>query len=150
MHAGFSLYWALGGRWLLPTVGQWAVRLADDSPVAAGFGLGAIALVKVAGSVVPVLVEAGALPGRRWWRRAEAAGAALLVVYGLLNMVVAWAVLAGLITSASGYDHSAEIGHAALWDPLFFVWGACLAAGLILTRTAKPTPDGLSRRRSKA
>lgn len=145
VHAGFSLYWALGGRWLLPTVGQWAVRLADRSPVAAGVALGAVAAVKLTASAVPVLVEAGTLPGRRAWRAAEAGGAALLLVYGLFNVVVAWAVLTGVITSAGGYDHAAEFGHAALWDPLFFLWGAFLAAGLTLTRTTRATAGGETR-----
>ena len=39
LHGLFSLYWALGGRWLLDTVGAWAVDLADDAPVAAGLVL---------------------------------------------------------------------------------------------------------------
>ncbi len=137
VHAAFSLYWAVGGRWLLPTVGQWAVRLADGSPVGAGAALGVIALLKVVGALVPLAVEAGALPGRRWWRRAEAGGAGLLLVYGLGNMLIAWAVLAGIVTSADGYDRAAELGHAALWDPLFFLWGAGLAAGLSVTRTPR-------------
>lgn len=32
VHAGFSLYWALGGQWLLATVGQWAVQLSAEAP----------------------------------------------------------------------------------------------------------------------
>ena len=36
VHAGFSLYWAFGGRRLLGTVGQWLVDLARARPVAAG------------------------------------------------------------------------------------------------------------------
>lgn len=30
-HAAFSFYWALGGRWLLPTDGQWAVNTHGES-----------------------------------------------------------------------------------------------------------------------
>lgn len=134
IHAGFSGYWAIGGRWLLPTVGQWAVTLVDRSPVTSGLVLSVVAAAKVAGAVVPLLVESGSVPGRRVWRIAESAGAILLMVYGLFNTVVAWAVLAGVITSAGGYNYPAELGHAALWDPLFFLWGAFLAAGLRLTR----------------
>lgn len=50
------------------------------------------------------------------------------------------AVLAGRITTTGGYERTAELGHAALWDPLFFAWGLCLAAGLVLTRRATVTP----------
>ncbi len=32
VHAGCSFYWALGGRYLLNTVGGWAVDLVDRSP----------------------------------------------------------------------------------------------------------------------
>ena len=63
-HAGFSAYWALGGRWLLGTVGEWAVRMA----------------------------------------------------------------LGG------GYDRAAMIGHVALWDPLFALWGLALLSSLWLSR----------------
>jgi len=136
LHAGFTVYWASGGRWLLRTVGTWAVRLADDRPGAAGAVLGVVAVVKVAGAVVPVLVEAGHIGGRRRWRALERAGAAVLIGYGLLNVTVAWAVLSGVIAAAGGYDRSAELGHAALWDPLFLLWGLLLAAGLVMTRNA--------------
>lgn len=135
VHAGFTLYWALGGRWLLRTVGAWAVRLAEDRPVATAVTLGVVAAVKIAGSVVPVLVETGHVRGRRRWRALEWAGAAALIAYGLLNVTVAWAVLGGLITTAGGYDPAAEWGHGALWDPLFLLWGLLLAAGLVMTRT---------------
>jgi hypothetical protein len=36
VHAGFSLYWGLGGTWLLATVGQAAVRLSVNASVQAG------------------------------------------------------------------------------------------------------------------
>ena len=39
VHAAFSAYWALGGDWLLRTVGAWAVALRDSSPIAASFDL---------------------------------------------------------------------------------------------------------------
>lgn len=136
VHAGFTIYWAVGGRWLLRTVGSWAVELVDDRPGVAGAVLGVVAVVKISGSLGPVLVEAGRIGGRRRWRALEWAGAVVLLGYGLLNVVVAWAVLGGLVTSADGYDRSAELGHAALWDPLFLLWGL-LAAGLATTRTRR-------------
>lgn len=135
VHGLFSLYWALGGRWLLDTVGAWAVDLAVDAPVAAGIVLALIAVVKFAGATVPLLVESDRMSGRRGWRVAEWVGAAVLVVYGLANTVVAWFVLAGVIVPDGGYDRAAMIGHAALWDPLFLCWGLFLGAGLALTRT---------------
>ena len=134
LHAAFSLYWALGGRWLLRTVGAWAVQLADSSPAAAGVVLGVVAALKLAGAVVPVMVETGRLGGRRAWRALAWTGACGLIAYGLLNVLVAWSVLARLVMPHGGYDAAAMIGHAALWDPLFLLWGLLLAGGLALTR----------------
>src|SRR3954447_22485309 len=87
VHAGFTVYWAAGGRWLLRTVGAWAVRLAESSPGLTALALGAVAVLKVAGALVPLLVDARALPGRRWWRALSWAGAVGLILYGLLNVV---------------------------------------------------------------
>lgn len=53
IHAGFSLYWALGGRWLLPTVGKWAVTNAREAPVAAGLLLITVAAVKGTVAIAP-------------------------------------------------------------------------------------------------
>ena len=94
VHAGFSLYWAAGGRVLLPTVGRWAVSLVRESPVLAGIALAGIAVIKAAGAVIPILVEDGRIRPRRVWRILETVGAILLTLYGLLNLVVSNAVLA--------------------------------------------------------
>lgn len=128
MHAAFSAYWALGGDALIATVGEWAVDWRDDSPVAAGLALGAIALAKAAGAVVPLLAETGRIPWRPVWRRVAWVGAVLLVVYGAVNMLGAWWLLLG--GSSQPDDLTATRGHAFLWDPLFLVWGCLLAGGL--------------------
>lgn len=134
VHAGVSASWALGSPWLLDTVGQWAVDWRRDAPVNAALVVGVVALVKAAGAVVPVLVEADRLPGRRWWRAASWAGAVVLVGYGLANAIGAWLVLAGVVDTHGTRDPSALVGHAVLWDPLFALWGVLLAAGLHASR----------------
>lgn len=68
----------------------------------------------------------------------EWVGATVLVLYAALNISVAWAVLLGVIGAAGAYNHPAEWGHAALWDPLFLLWGVLLAGGLWRTRSAPP------------
>lgn len=142
VHAGFSVYWAVGGRWLLATVGRWAVDLSAGAPVAAGVALGLVATVKLLGAVVPVGVVYGRVPWPRLWRGVSWAGGLLLVAYGGVNTIVALAVLAGAIRAEGGYDTEAMKGHAYLWDPLFFLWGATLVLSLGLSR---PT-DGTARR----
>lgn len=135
VHAGFSLYWAAGGTWLLETVGQWAVRAAEEGgPLVTG-GLTAIGVAKLVASWVPVVVERRR-PAllRRWVRAVSWVGAAGLLLYGGANTAIAALILAGVIRPDGGYDHAAMIGHALLWDPLFAVWGLFLAVGLALTR----------------
>jgi len=139
VHAGFSLYWALGGQWLLATVGQWAVRLSADFPVPAGIGLGLVAVVKLLAATVPIGAAYGRVPWPRFWRRISWGGGALLVAYGGVNVVVAIAVLAGVVHPQGGYDAEAMRGHAYLWDPLFFVWGTALVLSLWLSRRRAAT-----------
>jgi len=134
VHAGFSLYWAVGGRWLLATVGQWAVDLSAERPLAAGITLGLVSAVKLLGAMIPVGVAYGRVPWPWLWRRISWAGGLLLVAYGGINTLVALAVLAGLIRPEGGYDTAAMRGHAYLWDPLFLLWGGTLVLSLWLSR----------------
>jgi len=134
LHAAFSLYWATGGTWLLDTVGDWAVRLTAEQPVAAGLGLGALGAAKLAAAWIPVLVAEGRLGGRRPWRRVSWFGGGALVLYGGANTAIALTVVSGLVRPEGGYDSAAMLGHAALWDPLFLVWGGLLVASLWATR----------------
>lgn len=135
LHAGFSLYWALGGQWLLATVGKWAVELSVQAPLESGLALTAVATAKLLAAAIPVGVAYGRLPWRGVWRPVAWGGGSILVVYGGANTVVSCAVLAGLLRPPEGYDVAAMIGHAWLWDPLFFVWGAALVASLWYSRS---------------
>lgn len=138
VHAGFSLYWALGGHWLLATVGQWAVDLSARAPVAAGAALGFVAMVKLLAAAIPVAIAYDRVPGRRLWRAVGWGGGSLLVVYGGVNVVVSNAVLLGVVRPEGGYDLEAMRGHAFLWDPLFILWGAALVLSLWLSRPSLP------------
>jgi len=134
VHAGFSLYWALGGHWLLATVGQWAVDLSTEAPLAAGITLGLVAAAKLLGATIPIGVAYGRLPRPRFWGGVSWAGGLLLVAYGGVNTIVALAVLAGEIRPEGGYDANAMTGHAYLWDPRFLLWGGALVLSLWLSR----------------
>ncbi|WP_299033873.1 DUF3995 domain-containing protein [uncultured Pseudokineococcus sp.] len=134
LHAAASLYWALGGQWLLATVGQWAVEASARSPAVAGAGLGLVALVKLLAATVPVAVAYGRVSRPRPWRAVSWAGGLLLVAYGGVNVVVSNAVLLGAIRPDGGYDAEAMRGHAHLWDPLFLLWGGALVLSLGLSR----------------
>ncbi|WP_419817378.1 DUF3995 domain-containing protein [Glaciibacter flavus] len=136
LHAASSLYWAVGGRWLLPTVGAWAVDAAERSPVLAGMALGIIGLLKLSAAIVPVVIAAGRMPSPRFWRAVCWVGAVGIAVYGGVNIAVSGAVLVGVIAVAGGYDEDAMIGHVFIWDPLFFVWGVALIVWLLTSRHA--------------
>jgi hypothetical protein len=146
VHAAFSAWWAVGGTWLLDTVGDWAVDLQAERPVAAGAGLAAIAAVKAAGALLPAVVGGHRPGGRSRVRTAVRSlswpGGVVLVAYGGLNTVVAWLVLGGVVVPDDGYDRAAMIGHAALWDPLFLAWGLALLLGLRATRSGGAVPEG--------
>ena len=133
-HAGFSLYWALGGKWLLATVGQWAVQLSVEAPLEGGLVLGMVAAGKLLAATIPVVLTYERMPWHRFWRTVSWAGGLLLVVYGGVNTLVSGAVLGGVIRPEGGYELDAMIGHALLWDPLFFLCGTALVLSLWCSR----------------
>lgn len=125
IHGAFSLYWAVGGRWLLDTVGAWAVDLAEQRSVVTVAMLLVVASIKIGGALCPLLQEAGRLPGpAALWRQVFLAGAVLLIAYGGMNTIGAWIGIAVDNTMSAP-----RLGHAALWDPLFLMWGVLLLLG---------------------
>lgn len=131
-HAAVSLYWASGGQWLLGTLGQQLL----DTFVGMRWVLYPVGVLELALAVLPLLFTLTRWPlPRLTWPLAWVSAVAL-VVWGGLNTGVGQLVLAGAVQSEGGFDHEAMVGHAWLWDPMFAVWGLCLAAGLWLSRGA--------------
>ena len=128
-YALISLYWAVGGRGLVSTVGGYVAQFArrgGDVPVVVALaamaakvagGLLALALVRPWGRVVP----------RRWLLAGAAAASALLVVYGAVNVAAGALVLSGVIHPAGSVDRTALRWHVGVWDLWFLVWGTMLA-----------------------
>lgn len=141
VHAAFSLYWAFGGRWLLATVGNWAVDSAAGAPLQAGLLLGTIGIGKLLAAAIPVAVIYGRIPWPRFWRAVCWMGGMFLVFYGAANTAAGAAVLTGVIRPADGYDAAAMIGHSLLWDPLFLIWGAALCLALWFSRRDAGSPQ---------
>ncbi|HIW91331.1 MAG TPA: DUF3995 domain-containing protein [Candidatus Corynebacterium avicola] len=135
VHGAFSLYWGIGGSWLVETLGADLVEIWEDNAIL----LVPVGLVKIAAAVIPLLLltpQGGWLPGllRRIIRGISWAGGILLILWGGVNTVSGNLVLSGILEPDGGYDRDGMIGHAWLWDPLFLVWGIALVAGLLLGR----------------
>ncbi len=135
-YAAVSLYWGLGGSWLLDTVGG---SLEPDGR-AGSAALQAVvlgsALLKLAAAVAPSVLVARRT-GERWRRPVRLVcvlTAVVLVGYGAVLSVAGWAVQAGLLKAGRSADHRALAWHAFLWDPWFLAWGLAVAAALIFSR----------------
>lgn len=115
IHGGFSVYWGLGGSWLLDTVGSVADAFDGALLLIVLVGLG-----KIVFALAPLLVDTRVA---RWIYRV---GAVVLAVWGAASMIGA---VIGLLGNPS--DPTALWGHLLLWDPLFVVWGIALLAGTI-------------------
>lgn len=130
VHALFSLYWAIGGDWLLETLGERIVTTFADMR----WVLLPVGLVKLVAALAPLWLDRRGWPLRPLSRGLAWLGALVLVVWGGLNTVVGQLVLSGAIQPDGGYDRPGMIGHAWLWDPLFLVWGLALLVHLVGTR----------------
>ncbi len=129
VHAGFSLFWAGGGTWLLWSLGSSLLETFQGME----WVLHLVGLAKLIAAVAPLVMLR-----RGWWkarltRAACWAGALVLITWGGLNTVIGNLVLTGVIQPSSGFDRPGMIGHAWLWDPLFLVWGASLVVGIFAT-----------------
>jgi hypothetical protein len=130
VHGLFSLYWALGGDWLLESLGHSLNETLADSR----WLLLPVGLTKIFAGLLPLLLDGLGWPVRRLSRSACWVGAIGLVLWGGANTGVGNLVLMGVITPDGGYDGPGMVGHAWLWDPLFLIWGASLTLALAASR----------------
>ncbi|WP_191089680.1 DUF3995 domain-containing protein [Nesterenkonia ebinurensis] len=133
LHAASSIYWAFGGKWLLETVGQWAVEATQNGSFGTFAGLFMIGALKLTAAWTPLLAQTGRIPGRRYWRLLSWIGGPALILYGGANSAAGISVLAGWIDSEVT-DRDAMIGHALIWGPHFALWGLALTAALAFSR----------------
>jgi len=142
-YGALSVYWGLGGVWLLDTVsGALAQEVRSGTAgialVAAAWGG---ATLKLIAAVLPLLaarteseLAATAQTWHPWFRRMAWLEAAILISYGLVLTAVGLLVQSGLLAAAPDADRRALAWHAFLWDPWFLVWGLLVALALQLTR----------------
>jgi hypothetical protein len=114
------MYWALGGRFLLATVGRSLVDQHNGDHSAVTAALWAAIVIKLIAAVVPLIVIRRRT---RTVRIAAWAEAAILTVYGLVLTCAGLLVQTGVISAPPRADTTALAWHAYLWDPWFLVWG---------------------------
>jgi hypothetical protein len=136
LYAAVSVYWGLGGTWLVDTVGGSLAKAGRAHSAGVILAVWAAAVLKLIAAVLPVLAL-GAIVG--FARRHQAwilawIAAAILILYGLVLTVVGLLVQTGVIHSSRHADHKALAWHAYLWDPWFLVWGLLIAAALVRGR----------------
>ena len=135
LYAAISVYWVLGGTWLLDTVGGSLAKLGrahSAGVIAAVWGAAALKLIA---AVLPLLAVHHRGSSRRdhglWVLAWIAAG--VLIVYGLVFTAAGLLVQTDVIHASSTADHRALAWHAYLWDPWFLIWGLLIAAALLLS-----------------
>ena len=137
-HAAVSAYWAIGGTWLLDTIGGEIERWGRERQPSVVIALWLIALLKAGVALAaPVLaLRPGRLPGWTTGRAARALSwiaAVVLTGYGGVLTAVGLLVQSGAVEAAPQSDRRALAWHAYLWDPWFFAWGAAFLVCLWLT-----------------
>jgi hypothetical protein len=131
--AATSLYWTLGGTWLLDTVGGAIEDLARERSAGALALGGATVALKLAAGLLALALARGAGP-RRAVGTACAAAAAVLLLWGGANVAVGGLVLADVVAPGSQVDERALRWHVFLWDAWFVLWGAALAIAVAAAR----------------
>ena len=128
-----SLYWAVGGRALVSTVGGYVEQLARQGGAVPTLVALAAAAAKVIGGLLALALVRpwGRVVPRRWLLIASAGASVLLVAWGGLNVLAGVLVLAGVIHPAGGVDRSALRWHVAVWDLWFLLWGILLALATV-------------------
>lgn len=139
-NTAVTVYWLAGGMALLDTVGgeieAWGRRRTPGVVLV----LAAVAVVKGAVALSPVVLARLPMRLRRPARAGAWIAAAALTAYGGLLTVGGWLVQADIVTRSEDADDRALAWHAFLWDPWFLLWGVALATWLWLTSPARNAP----------
>lgn len=138
-YAAISFYWAVGGTWLLDTVGATLAQQGRAGNPGVVLAVWAAVVLKIIGAILP-LAAAGAAPALAapaWRRRVRVLAwleAAILTIYGLVLTGPELLLQSGAITPPANADHRTLAWHAYLWDPWFLLWGVLVTAALLRSR----------------
>jgi Protein of unknown function (DUF3995) len=130
-YVAVSVYWGLGGTWLLETVGSSLVHRGRSASAVVLIGVWGAAFLKLIGAVLPLASRQPTSPSwHRVLRLLTVAEAAILTLYGLVWTAVGLGIQIGIVHVSSSADHRAQAWHAYLWDPWFLVWGLFVTLAL--------------------
>lgn len=136
LHAAFSVYWALGGTWLLDTIGgslEAGGRAGDPLIRTLVWAAVAMKLIAVVAGLLAVSPDLRGRP-RRVARFVAWSAAVILTLYGGVLTGAGLLVQTGVIPAAPDADHRALAWHTFLWDPWFLLWGLVLGLALWYSR----------------
>ncbi len=136
LYAGVSVYWGLGGTWLVDTVGGSIAKEARAGNAGVLLVVWAAAILKLVAALLP-LAALRRLRGPASNRKLSVltwVEAAILTAYGLVLTVPGLLIQAGVIHESATADHRALVWHAYLWDPWFLIWGLLVGAALLRER----------------
>lgn len=136
LFAAVSVYWGLGGTWLLDTINESFERKARAGETGVLLAAWAAAVLKVMAAVLPLLALRP-LKNPTWsrcvWVLAWTA-AAIATLYGLLQTTLAQLTLAGVINASAAVDDRRHVWLAFVWEPWFLIWGLLISAALLAGR----------------
>jgi Protein of unknown function (DUF3995) len=134
-YAGISVYWGLGGSWLLDTVGGTLEAQGRAGSASVVLAVWAAAGLKVVAAILPLLATGSVLrPARlRWLRILAWVEAVILTLYGLVLTAAGLLVQSGVLSTSANADHRALAWHAYLWDPWFLLCGLLVTTALLRT-----------------
>lgn len=145
--AGISAHWALGGTWLLDTVGGEIERWGRQADWSVAVALWAITTLK-AGVALAAPAVAGLPHSLPPWTRGRIPRILTWIAAGVLTLYGGVLTVAGLLVQASVVDigevsdPTALAWHAYFWDPWFLGWGLTLVACLWLSRPRRVRRPG--------
>jgi hypothetical protein len=145
-YVAISLYWGLGGTWLLATVG--GSLATGKSSAGIEVAVWAAVVLKAIAACLPLIALGALFPAfqkplpavqkrKRWLRRLAWIEAVILTAYGLVLTVIGLLVQSGAIVPPANADHRALEWHAYLWDPWFLLWGLLVLTALMQTRRVR-------------
>jgi hypothetical protein len=143
LFAAVSVYWGLGGTWLLDTTNESIERSARAGETGVYIAVWAAAVLKLMAAVLPWLALRP-LQNPTWSRRVWVlawAAAAITTIYGLLATTLAQLTLHDVI-NASAVDDRRHVWLAFVWEPWFLVWGLMIGAALLRGRHRAPGSRG--------